>query len=749
MFFNETSPGIYRKWAGIYRSMGWSVIPVYGNADSDRAKAPPIRWSRYRFTPPTPDEIECWFDDTDYGLAVVCGSVSRLAVLDFDDADLAAQFAADFPDLANTWTVRSGGRGLPHYYLRIPDGITVQGRSVPGLDLRGEGGYVVAPPTRVGSQVWEIAQDTQPRTLSHTDVRRVLQFVNSAGAAKPTAPALPPTPAVPVVTPASNTAMTGGDLIEIYKRLAPAGRNNALFRASRLARDVGWKEEAVRSCLAMLHATQAQADEQLQKRYQEAVRTIRSAFTRPPTQSRKFGLHNRTREWLLQRSRVSAARVLDGLYLAGVEAGAALTERAVWDALKPFGIGRRAVMEALSTDLPDGRLFVSPPYPPFAEKRASDHLDRDKECDSDRGVTRVKNRGRPARGYLVPSPEEVARRLGLRTGVRDVLKAEDLSSGTHYRQALYRALYERRPGQYPRRWLARRLGISKWTSRRYDKALKVYAQPMYEAQPVILAMASRLKPAGGVFLEDARGKRYPALPEIAERLLARGMALQLKRQGPNFYACSLDKLQFSHSQMSPERMEPVFVPRAVQKVEGISTPIAAAPQPVTEAAWHQRPLPAGEPRSRKSFWLCPHCLNFHICETPPDACDRCGAGLPWQHIDEAIWRNTERVKAWWQRLWRAKYPNHKRLGAAPAKRASPKGASYAKPLPDPAHEALAEHTQQQARGLSLPKARELVARYGVEPVRRGLQTLASRLNIFNPAGFLIVLLRSEAKFAPA
>jgi hypothetical protein len=271
---------------------------------------------------------------------------------------------------------------------------------------------------------------------------------------------------------------------------------------------------------------------------------------------------------------------------------------------------------------------------------------------------------------------------------------------------------------------------------------------MYEAQPVTLAVAARLKPAGGVFLEDERGKRYPAIPEIAERLLARGLTLQLKRQGPNFYACSLDKLSVSHSHITYNEANLVSAPLKVQRDEAFSPP---AREPLTRSAakpdLSQPTLALNEPHSHKIFWLCPHCLNFHICETPPDACERCGAGQPWQRIEEAIWRNTERVKAWWQRLWREKYPNHKGLRAFSAKRNTRKGERYTRPLSDPAHEALAEHTQRQARGLSLPKARELVARYGAELVKRGLQTLASRLNIFNPAGFLIVLLRSEAKFA--
>ncbi|MEZ4395053.1 MAG: bifunctional DNA primase/polymerase [Polyangiales bacterium] len=67
----------------------------------------------------------------------------------------------DLPDTVEVIT-GSGGR---HIYLSVPEGATVRcsaGQLGPGLDVRGEGGYVVAPPSLHVSgrrYVWEASSD--------------------------------------------------------------------------------------------------------------------------------------------------------------------------------------------------------------------------------------------------------------------------------------------------------------------------------------------------------------------------------------------------------------------------------------------------------------------------------------------------------------------------------------------------------------------------------------------------------------
>lgn len=52
--------------------------------------------------------------------------------------------------LRNTWIARTGGGGL-HFYYRLDDGLEIrngQPLGTVGVDIKGQGGYVVAPPSR-------------------------------------------------------------------------------------------------------------------------------------------------------------------------------------------------------------------------------------------------------------------------------------------------------------------------------------------------------------------------------------------------------------------------------------------------------------------------------------------------------------------------------------------------------------------------------------------------------------------------
>jgi hypothetical protein len=100
-------------------------------------------------------------------IGIACGGDMRLVVLDVDGekgrASLAA-LEAQQDALPHTLRARSGRvEGGEHIYLRVPDGLAMPknsaGKIAPGLDLRAEGGQVVAPPSihRSGRQYEWIA----------------------------------------------------------------------------------------------------------------------------------------------------------------------------------------------------------------------------------------------------------------------------------------------------------------------------------------------------------------------------------------------------------------------------------------------------------------------------------------------------------------------------------------------------------------------------------------------------------------
>jgi hypothetical protein len=73
-----------------------------------------------------------------------------------------------------------------------------------------------------------------------------------------------------------------------------------------------------------------------------------------------------------------------------------------------------------------------------------------------------------------------------------------------------------------------------------------------------------------------------------------------------------------------------------------------------------------------------------------------------------------------------------------------------RPLKDTSHEAQAQHlyeimNQDGVKHLSLANARRLVTTYDSEAITSALSQLAKRQAISNPTGFLVTILRSEAK----
>jgi hypothetical protein len=139
----------------------WCVIPLYGIRDKrctcGRADCPSpgkhprlTGWQGKATTARRiiADRFRSW-PYSNVGIAT--GARSRLVVLDVDprhggDATL-ADVVRRYGPLPETPTVLTGGGGT-HYYFRYPgESIANKISLAPGLDIRGDGGLVVAPPS--------------------------------------------------------------------------------------------------------------------------------------------------------------------------------------------------------------------------------------------------------------------------------------------------------------------------------------------------------------------------------------------------------------------------------------------------------------------------------------------------------------------------------------------------------------------------------------------------------------------------
>jgi len=136
-----------RAAALAYLGLGWSVIPV-----EPGGKRPLVQWAELQRRPPTSAEVNAWYERwPDANVGIVTGAVSRIVVLDVDGRHggtlSLAQLDIELGPLPVTVEAGTGGGGRHLYFLhpggRVPNRVSLR----PGIDLRGDGGCVVAPPS--------------------------------------------------------------------------------------------------------------------------------------------------------------------------------------------------------------------------------------------------------------------------------------------------------------------------------------------------------------------------------------------------------------------------------------------------------------------------------------------------------------------------------------------------------------------------------------------------------------------------
>jgi hypothetical protein len=113
-----------------------------------------------------------WFQDQPWNLGIATGSKSGVVALDIDprhggDHSLAA-LERENGQLPTTWRFLTGGGG-EHVLFRCPNGIVPNSaqKIAPGIDVRGDGGYIVAPPSRHASgRSYAISVDHHPDEIA-------------------------------------------------------------------------------------------------------------------------------------------------------------------------------------------------------------------------------------------------------------------------------------------------------------------------------------------------------------------------------------------------------------------------------------------------------------------------------------------------------------------------------------------------------------------------------------------------------
>lgn len=154
------------EWALTFASRGIKVLPLNsvfdgicscleGSECRSAGKHPLARLAPHGVKDATTDEatIRRWFNAEPHAnVGIAMGGPLRLLGLDVDpraggDASLCDLVEAHGDGWLETFTVRSGGLGN-HFIFRLPEGVGVhRSKLAPGIDVKAEGGSLVAPPS--------------------------------------------------------------------------------------------------------------------------------------------------------------------------------------------------------------------------------------------------------------------------------------------------------------------------------------------------------------------------------------------------------------------------------------------------------------------------------------------------------------------------------------------------------------------------------------------------------------------------
>lgn len=161
------TPYTLESAAGEYAKKGWRVLPCHsitkagtcscGKADCDSAGKHPITRRGVRDATTNQAKInEWWSKHPNANIGVATGQASGFIVLDIDprnsgDANL-AMLIDQYGALPETATAETGGGGA-HYLFAVPEG-KLRGTIRTGIDLKADGGYIIAAPSthRSGKQ---------------------------------------------------------------------------------------------------------------------------------------------------------------------------------------------------------------------------------------------------------------------------------------------------------------------------------------------------------------------------------------------------------------------------------------------------------------------------------------------------------------------------------------------------------------------------------------------------------------------
>jgi hypothetical protein len=216
---------------------GCSVIPIDHPAETIQTdpkkigKVPIVAWTPFQTTQPTDGQLQEWFGNSHRrNIGIVTGAISNLVVIDCDSPEAVAWADRNLP--STPWRSRTSKgehRGYRHPGIHIQNkvGITTGDRAIK-IDVRGDGGYAVAPGSehQSGARYEWVGEPPSMDALPVFDPAWLAVDTPDAKDEKPT----PIPPSIP-----------------------HGQQNDTLFREGCRLRERGWGEAEIADALWSLH----------------------------------------------------------------------------------------------------------------------------------------------------------------------------------------------------------------------------------------------------------------------------------------------------------------------------------------------------------------------------------------------------------------------------------------------------------------------------------------------------------------
>ena len=129
------------QWAEKYISLGWSLIPIKPNN-----KEPLIPWKEYQTRKANLEEVQEWLKKwPEMNLGVVTGKLSQIVVVDLDGLE-GMEYGVLHKIVSGIQQTTGNGKQIFYKWTEHVDNSV--SKIAPGVDIRGDAGFVVVPPSQ-------------------------------------------------------------------------------------------------------------------------------------------------------------------------------------------------------------------------------------------------------------------------------------------------------------------------------------------------------------------------------------------------------------------------------------------------------------------------------------------------------------------------------------------------------------------------------------------------------------------------